>query len=287
MAEGRGLCPFPVLVRADWGGPDLPKATRNKLLCYFQSRKKSGGGECELQRQGGRVLVCFARPEVRQRVLSQKTHEIDLGEKGTLELVVTLLETTDEIKDHVPKTKMVPEQDVPRESVTLVSRSADGNRHGREDVSTNSQTSPLVALRNVEDSITPEVLSLLVENISDLSEENDYQVELIRERNAAVITFQQSIDAATFMKQCAKSSRFKEYKFTACHLELPQMIKVENIPIGVSKDFITLYFESPKHGGGPVSGVQMLPEEESALITFCNNQGNMIYFGRCLLSINQ
>ncbi|XP_062830403.1 protein mono-ADP-ribosyltransferase PARP14 isoform X2 [Anolis carolinensis] len=297
MAEGQRLCPFPVLVRGDWGDPDLPKALQNKLLGYFQSRKKSGGGECELQRQEGRVLVCFAHPEVRQRVLSQKTHEIDLGEKGTLELVVTLLETTDEIKDHVPKTKMVPEQapkeenqtgemtkkktmatreevqqDVPRESVTLVSRSADGNRHGREDVSTNSQTSPLVALRNVEDSITPEVLSLLVENISDLLEENDYQIELIRERNAAVITFQQSIDAATFMKQCAKSSRFKEYKFTACHLELPQMIKVENIPIGVSKDFITLYFESPKHGGGPVSSVQMLPEEESALITFCNNQ---------------
>ncbi|XP_060631288.2 protein mono-ADP-ribosyltransferase PARP14 [Anolis sagrei] len=298
MAEGPGLGPFPVLVRGDWGPHDPPKATRNKLLCYFQSRKKSGGGECELRRQGGRVLVCFAHPEVRQRVLSQKRHELDLGEKGTLELVVTLPETTDETKDHAPKTKTAPEQapreenqtgemtkkktmdtrkdvqeDVPRESVTLVRGSADGNRHCREDVSTSSQTSSLVALQNVDDSIMPEVLTLLVENISDLSvRDNDFQIELIRERNAAVITFRQSIDAATFMTQCAKSSRFKEFKFTACHLELPQMIKVEDIPTGVLKDFITLYFESPKHGGGPVSSVQMLPEEESALITFCNNQ---------------
>uniref|UniRef100_A0A8C4TTI2 PAR14-like first RRM domain-containing protein n=1 Tax=Falco tinnunculus TaxID=100819 RepID=A0A8C4TTI2_FALTI len=40
---------FPLLVRGDWGAAGPPPALRKKLLCYFQSQKRSGGGECELR----------------------------------------------------------------------------------------------------------------------------------------------------------------------------------------------------------------------------------------------
>lgn len=65
---------------------------------------------------------------------------------------------------------------------------------------------------------------------------------------------------------------------TARPLELTKMIKVENIPPDARKDYIILYFESPVYGGGgQISNIQMLPEEESAIITFCDDKGN-IYF---------
>ncbi|KAH0621328.1 hypothetical protein JD844_022485 [Phrynosoma platyrhinos] len=271
--------PSPVLVQGDWGGPGLPRALRNKLLCYFQSPKRSGGGECQLlqTQEGGpqQLWVAFACEEV----LSQKTHELELGEKGTLTLVVTLPETTDETKDPVAKTKpnqtgKVTEEKIIEEKDVQdnISKPTGGNQDHGEDDFTSSQTSSFVAIENVQEFITPDILTLLVENISGLLVQNDFQIELIRERNAAVVTFQRSIDAAKLMDRCTKNSRFKEYKLTARLLELTQMIKVENIPTGIRQAFITLYFESPKHGGGPVSSVKMLPEEESALITFCDNQ---------------
>lgn len=54
---------FPLLVCGDWGAGEPPAALRKKLLLYFQSHKRSGGGECELQGGPGHLLVCFARPD--------------------------------------------------------------------------------------------------------------------------------------------------------------------------------------------------------------------------------
>lgn len=65
------------------------------------------------------------------------------------------------------------------------------------------------------------------------------------------------------------------------------MIKVENIPSGVLKDYLILYFESPKHGGGQVSSIQMSPEENSAIVTFCDHQGSVFYFCRWLKKTKQ
>ena len=53
---------FPLLVEGSWG-PDPPKNLINKLQVYFQSRKKSGGGECEVVPEPGnpaRFRVLFS-----------------------------------------------------------------------------------------------------------------------------------------------------------------------------------------------------------------------------------
>ncbi|KAJ1175752.1 hypothetical protein NDU88_001039 [Pleurodeles waltl] len=56
--------PYPVLVRGAWGSQGCTKAVKNKLLCYFQSQKKSGGGECQVtDSRPGDVLVHFAGHE--------------------------------------------------------------------------------------------------------------------------------------------------------------------------------------------------------------------------------
>lgn len=58
MAASRS---FPLLVEGSWG-PDPPKNLGTKLQMYFQSRKRSGGGECEVRQEPGsppRFLVLF------------------------------------------------------------------------------------------------------------------------------------------------------------------------------------------------------------------------------------
>ncbi|XP_048340457.1 protein mono-ADP-ribosyltransferase PARP14 [Sphaerodactylus townsendi] len=283
MEDRRKLCPFAVRVEGGWGAADPPKSVRNKLLCYFQSRKKSGGGECELQLRSGQLLACFAEEEVRQRVLSQKVHELDVAGNGKLVLTVRLHETAEAPAKGLPKEERVPEQaskkeDHPEERAVQESlqkaelSSAGVNPCHDKDISEDLPGSSLVVLENIKESITHETLTLLVENISCLFGEDDFKIELLRERKTAVVTFQSNNDAADFLHRCAQNARFKSLKMTARSLEVTKMIKVENMPPAIFEGFIVLYFESTKHGGGQVSSVQMFPEEDSAIVTFCDHQ---------------
>ncbi|XP_048342505.1 protein mono-ADP-ribosyltransferase PARP14-like [Sphaerodactylus townsendi] len=98
MAEKEAFL-FPVLVAGNWGSR-LNKNLKNKLLCYFQSKKRSGGGECRIQVEsshGESITVHFAEDKVRQRVLGMKTHELILPGEEKLKLTVSLpAVTTDE-----------------------------------------------------------------------------------------------------------------------------------------------------------------------------------------------
>lgn len=43
---------FPLLVQGSWG-PEPPQNLSTKLQMYFQSPKRSGGGECEVRQEPG------------------------------------------------------------------------------------------------------------------------------------------------------------------------------------------------------------------------------------------
>ncbi|NXE90744.1 PAR14 polymerase, partial [Menura novaehollandiae] len=135
------------------------------------------------------------------------------------------------------------------------------------------EPSPLVVFENIQE-CSPNCFRLLLENISGLAVDADFTVEVIPEINVAVATFLKHIDTKEFVKKCSQHKRFREFKMTARLLALTQSIKAENLPDNISTDYITVYFESARNGGGPVSDVQLFPEENSAIITFCDHKGN-------------
>ncbi|NXC27910.1 PAR14 polymerase, partial [Campylorhamphus procurvoides] len=136
-----------------------------------------------------------------------------------------------------------------------------------------AETSPSVVFENIQ-KCSPSCLRLLLENISGLTVDDDFTVEVIPEINVAVATFIKSIDTKEFVKKCLQHKRVREFKMTARLLELTQTIRAESLPDNICTDYITVYFESARNGGGPVSDVQLFPEENSAIITFCNHEGN-------------
>ncbi|NXQ38898.1 PAR14 polymerase, partial [Catharus fuscescens] len=136
-----------------------------------------------------------------------------------------------------------------------------------------AEASPSVVLENIE-RCCPKTLHLLLENISGLHVDADFTVELIPEKNVAVVTFIKSIDTKEFVKKCSQHKRGREFKMTARVLESTQSIKAENLPDSISTDYLTLYFENARNGGAAVSDVQFFPEENSAIITFCDHKGN-------------
>uniref|UniRef100_A0A8C9UEM7 Poly [ADP-ribose] polymerase n=1 Tax=Serinus canaria TaxID=9135 RepID=A0A8C9UEM7_SERCA len=277
--EGQRPCSFPLVVRGDWGPAEPPPSLRKKLLCYFQSQKRSGGGECELRTEAGHVLVCFARPEVKQRVLERQSHQLHLEGEGKLKLIVTEPETARATKEETFEEKSVPTKALDAMSSlqtkdgTEALKKAESlipNSELQEEVDS-AEASPLVVFENIE-RCSPKCLQMLLENISGLTVDADFTVELIPEINVAVATFIKNIDTKEFVKKCLQHKRVREFNMTARLLESTQSIKAENLPQSISSDYLTVYFESARNGGGPVSDVQLFPEENSAIITFCDHK---------------
>ncbi|XP_064370733.1 protein mono-ADP-ribosyltransferase PARP14 isoform X2 [Dromaius novaehollandiae] len=303
---------FPLLVRGDWGAAEPPGALRKKLLCYFQSQKRSGGGECELRAAPapGHLLVCFARRDVRQRVLDRETHELDWGPRGKLVLLVTEVPaggdpaqeagaasaargTVYEHQVSSPTCKN-KEASVCTEQEKMDAQGVLQRKHHsvkkigllvkpwqvetiRElcqmENSQESVPSALVVLENVQETIGDYMLIILVENISGLSEEdNDFSVEMIPEKNAAVITFTGSTATGEFVKKFNENHRAKQQGITARCLEVTKSVRAENIPPNTSSDYITIYFENKKNGSAQVVDVQQLPDEDAAIITFTDHK---------------
>lgn len=265
---------FPLLVEGSWGSQP-PKNLSTKLQMYFQSRKRSGGGECEVCPVPGssnRFLVLFYPDDVRQRVLERESHELEWPGKGTFKLTVQIPTVPDEVQEwKIPtkesKTKeQVEESDASKEleedlSLSRRSEKEEDTPKECEDISS------LVAFENLKANVTDEMLIFLVENISGLTNDN-FKLEIIRDFNVAVVTFQTYTDALKFVGECPKHNSVKRLQLSARLLEVTKTIRVENLPPGVHDHDLKCLFENPHNGGGRVASIEYFPEESSALIEF-------------------
>ncbi|CAI9175696.1 unnamed protein product [Rangifer tarandus platyrhynchus] len=265
---------FPLLVEGSWGSQP-PKNLSTKLQMYFQSRKRSGGGECEVCQVPGssnRFLVLFYPDDVRQRVLERESHELEWPGKGTFKLTVRFPTVPDEVQEgKIPtkesKTKeQVEESDASKEleedlSLSRRSEKEEDTLKECEDISS------LVAFENLMADVTDVMLLLLVENISGLTND-DFKLEFIRDFNVAVVTFQTYTDALKFVGECPKHHSVKKLQLSARLLEVTRTIRVENLPPGVHDSDLKCLFENPHNGGGRVASIEYFPEESSALIEF-------------------
>ncbi|NWR27497.1 PAR14 polymerase, partial [Tachuris rubrigastra] len=136
-----------------------------------------------------------------------------------------------------------------------------------------SLPSTSVVLENMKETVKDCMLTMLVENVSGLSEDDgDFIVEMIPELRAAVVTFTGNTDTGEFAKKLNQNHRAKQQNITARCLELPKSIRAENIPPNTSSDYITIYFENKRNGGAQVMDVQQLPDEDAAIITFSDHK---------------
>ncbi|XP_026521210.1 poly [ADP-ribose] polymerase 14-like [Notechis scutatus] len=350
MAEGEADCRFPLVVKGNWGC-SLSKPLKNKLLCYFQSPKRSGGGECKILVDPDReeqITVYFAKEEVRENVLRIKSHEPSVPEMKRLKLTVSLPSVEVAPNNNMPLEEQDPSQrpvvakeihqldyaekeagkmaiqegfsivvtaDAGREIqidflelyfenkkhsgggpvkscikdgqqfIVTFENEADAqevlqrDRHQISKIAlhvkkyqqelSQDPSSSLVVLENVPETTIECMLILLVETVSGLSEEDkDFDMEMVPECNAAVITFIKPIETNQFIRAFNQYHRVQQQKISARTLEMPKSILVENISPEIPKDYIVIYFESKKHGGGLVLDISYKPKDNSAIITF-------------------
>uniref|UniRef100_A0AAV3A0X1 Poly [ADP-ribose] polymerase n=1 Tax=Pyxicephalus adspersus TaxID=30357 RepID=A0AAV3A0X1_PYXAD len=232
--------------------PEKLKKLKNKLLLYFQ-KSKSNGGDCEIRDMDcsrGYILIHFKDQEARDRVLQKETHELKLpgGEKMMLD---------------------------------IKSLEADGGAAQAQNNETQGPPSSLVLIENLQHSYTPEMLNLLIENVSGKIEDADFYVERIQEKQSAVITFTCNIDTLNIVEKLTNHSRVKTSKMKVKVLEETGTIRIEGLPPNTPDDYISLYFENPNNGSpGCIEHAIVLPNEDAALVTFTTVEAAKKVLGR-------
>ncbi|XP_036600566.1 protein mono-ADP-ribosyltransferase PARP14-like [Trichosurus vulpecula] len=262
--------------------PKYYSGLERKLQKYFQSPRKSGGGECMVKAGTieGTFWVEFLEREARQRVLERENHELELPGEEKLKLTVRLPTAKDvdegneeEIPTEESKIKDgAQEQDVSEDQDTKLP--LDRRLDETEDMSKGSENVPsLVAFKNLPDLKNEYLLVLLVEKITGLSKtKGDFEVEVIPEAETAVFTFLKQIDTKTFVDHCSQNRIVQEKKICVAPLEETRTILVENLPSDVNESYITLFFENLHNGRGQITKVQCFPKDDSALIEFSECQ---------------
>uniref|UniRef100_A0A8C5R3J1 PAR14 n=1 Tax=Leptobrachium leishanense TaxID=445787 RepID=A0A8C5R3J1_9ANUR len=311
--EDRNL--YPVALHWDLG-PEKLKQMKNKLSIYFGSPKKSNGGECVMEDMDctkGHVLIHFNKRTVRDQVLMKQEHVLTLPDEQELKLDVRPLESKNKPSKTSPK-----EQESPAESTAKKRLHYPGTKdesddtcepqHKRSHLQDTSHAQPgskvtsagagagtpeprssLVLIENVQDPCTLEMLNPLLENITLKEKTQDFQVQMVPEICAAVVTFTSKIDLLGFLRDFGSSLRANTLKLTAKRLEETSAIRVEGLPPNTSEDHIILYFESSNHGGGKVQETELLPEQNAATIKFHEMGGTSTFdtpYGRLLDACN-
>ncbi|KAM9629685.1 protein mono-ADP-ribosyltransferase PARP14-like isoform 2-T2 [Morphnus guianensis] len=264
---------FPLLVRGDWGAAEPPPALKKKLLCYFQSQKRSGGGECELRTATGtgHLLVCFAQPEVRQRVLDRRVHELDWVPRGRLSLLVT-----------EPPADGDPAQEVGRAG----GAEAPESREKLEAEKATSRKSVIVVTTASGEDIEDEIVEMYFEN---KKKSGGGAIEsYIKKDQQMIITFQDEEDAQEVLQRKHHSVKkidlfVKPWQVETlqepCQVEDSQgslsstAVVLENVRETVKDCMLIMLVENISglsEDDGDFS-VEMIPEIRAAVVTFTGN----------------
>ncbi|XP_028840585.1 protein mono-ADP-ribosyltransferase PARP14-like [Denticeps clupeoides] len=263
--------PYPVSVEGDWP-PNLSKVIKQKLQIYFQSKKKSSGGDCAVQyAEGNRAVVVFKSAEIRQSVLSKTDHGLNVDG-----LHVKLKLNADRIPDEEPAARVPDRVGSGRGSVFLsddtpAPKTRSGDHHEEEEDEEESPQFTAVVLENVQERVSNDLLELMVERICGCSCDT-FTVELIYESNAAVVTFNNPEDVQKFISEGKHNKQFKKFGLSSRALERTCSMKVEDLPPQADEDLLMLYFEK---WGFYVTRVDMIPKERAAIVTFSKQEDVM------------
>ncbi|KAJ8275416.1 hypothetical protein COCON_G00071680 [Conger conger] len=237
--------PYPVTVLGEWGTIP-PKTIKNKLQIYFQSKKKSGGGDCRVECTGAGTTIRFKSEDVRKRVIAQEDHELTV-ENANVKLQLFLCKENPEDAVHGAEGGDI--------------RPAEPGVPGEE------EGSSAVLLEKVPEQLSRETLTMMVESICNKCEE-EFCLEMIQHRNAAVVTFSDPSVAAQFLTCCSGHGRFQQYGLGCRALGPSCSVRVEGLPPQAGSELLEMYFEMERQGGGPVADIALIPEEQAAIITF-------------------
>ncbi|XP_072364331.1 protein mono-ADP-ribosyltransferase PARP14-like isoform X2 [Scyliorhinus torazame] len=239
------------------------KRIENKLAAYFQSKKKSGGGECDVAIvENGDALVTFFKTDVQKSVL-ERTHTITVDGQS-IQLSVTPYSGKEEnSKDDEQEFSSPVKKDSTCASEELVVSPSIVQDESKEQSDLMNSRRICIKLQNEE--FDPEHFSCYIECCSGTT---SFQVLHTNETSIFILEFTDNIDLNKAV-HAFNNKNFCGLKTVAEHLPRTRCLHVIPLPEAIVQDYLVLYFERYLRCDNNVE-VHMDKSTQSAIMTFPN-----------------
>ncbi|GCC27057.1 hypothetical protein chiPu_0005478 [Chiloscyllium punctatum] len=240
------------------------KGITTKLIAYFQSKKKSGGGECDVEIfENGNAVVTFQKRDAQKSVL-ERTHAITFdGQNIQLSVTQYSGELKNSQQDDHEVCSSVKNNSPCAPEVTTPPRIAQN-----ESIEQNTlNDSPRICIKLKTEQFDHDHFSLFIECCSGT---NCFQVLHTNETSVYIVEFMHNIDLNKAL-HTLNNKRFCGLQLVAKHLPRTKSLRITQLPELIREDFLALYFERfVKHDG--YVELQMDESTQSAIITFPNSE---------------
>ncbi|XP_060681709.1 uncharacterized protein LOC132816231 [Hemiscyllium ocellatum] len=238
------------------------KSIATKLVAYFQSKKKSGGGECDVEiLENGNAVVTFQKSDAQKSVL-ERTHAITIDGKN-IQLSVTQYsgELKNSQQDDHEVCSPVKNNSPCAPEVTAPPRIAQN-----ESIEQNTlNDSPRICIKLKTEQFDHDHFSLFIECCSGT---NSFQVLHTNETSVYIVEFMHNIDLNKAL-HTLNNKTFCGLQLVAKRLPRTHSLRVTQLPEFIREDFLALYFERFVKHDGSVE-LQMDESTQSAIINFPN-----------------
>eukprot|EP00062_Callorhinchus_milii_P015765 gi/632966462/ref/XP_007899428.1/ PREDICTED: poly [ADP-ribose] polymerase 14-like [Callorhinchus milii] len=232
------------------------RTVENKLAAYFQSKKKSGGGECNVNiLENGEAMVTFNEKHAQKSVLERK-HFITIEGKS---IPLTVSQESDKTS-------------IPEDVQDLTSPVKDASSSKPEVPLSNVQNKTLEGSDPVESSrvcIKVDTVKFSRGNVDFFIEccigTSSFHMRHTNEATTFILEFTDDTDLNKAVQNLSRSSL--EMKVTAIQLPRTAQLRVTQLPKSITQDHLELYFEHELKGLGPVKAV-LDEATQSAIIDF-------------------
>uniref|UniRef100_UPI00398F08FE protein mono-ADP-ribosyltransferase PARP14-like isoform X2 n=1 Tax=Pristiophorus japonicus TaxID=55135 RepID=UPI00398F08FE len=209
------------------------KGLENKLVAYFQSKKKSGGGECDIKiTENGDALVTFYKEDVSKSVLERK-HTLTINGQS-IELSVTQCTGKQTNSEDVQNIFSPVKTDSTCRSEVSHSNVLDESNEPSDLID-----SSRICIKLETDEFDPEDFSFYIDCCSDT---DSFQVFHTNETSIFIVEFTANIDLNKVVHNINKKT-FHGLKLVAEPLPRTCCLRITQFPESIVQDHLELYFE--------------------------------------------
>ncbi|XP_067864170.1 protein mono-ADP-ribosyltransferase PARP14-like isoform X2 [Heptranchias perlo] len=236
------------------------KGIENKLVAYFQSKKKSGGGECDIKIvENGDALVTFYKKDAQKSVLERK-HTITIDGQSIQLSVTQYTGKQTKSEEDVQKFSSPVKKDS-----TCRSEASPSNVQDESNVQSDLIDSSRICIKLQTKKFDPEDFSFYIECCSGT---DSFQVRHTNETSIFIVEFTNNIDLNKAVHNF-NNKTFHGLQLVAEHLPRTRCFRVTQFPESIVQDHLELYFEHLLTDDSSVE-VHLDRATQSAIVIFPN-----------------
>lgn len=232
--------------------------TEAELWIYFQSRKKSGGGDIDsIDYRGESAVITFEEEEVLESVFSRGTHTV----KGS-----QLKVSRQPFISQEPTPEKVNQKDARNDlGCNKIEVSGWSSKTTKDSIENYFENTKRSGGGDVEEFIISDTIAYITFASSEVAQK-------VLSRDHVL----DDVKLSVALHKPEKETKDEKGGYSSHEESVSRVVEISGLSVQTTKDAVCNYFENTRRsGGGDIENVELQEESGVAVVTFVRSEGNL------------